>query len=251
MGFLAVLLGIFTFLRYSSLQLFQENLSIDLKSDIYSRFIQNDVNFFQLYKSGELISRLSNDISQAKSAISNNLTFAMRNIVTIIATIFIMLLMSWRLTTIVLLLVPIYVFVSLQYSRKAKVLIRKRQDIEAEIAVHVGEKFGGIQVIKSFSSEEHEIKKYVNFHLKLFDVNKERIFYQGINRTTGQVLPTLGSVLVLFFAGITLLYGQAELTAGKLTSFMLYCTSLSATTSGLSNGYTNIVNGASSIRKVF
>lgn len=105
-----------------------------------------------MYKTGELVSRLGNDINQAKSAISNNLTFLVRNVITIIGSIVILFMMSWRLTLVVLTIVPLYAFTTLQYTRKAKELGRKKQDIEAEISVHVGEKFGGIQTIKSYCS---------------------------------------------------------------------------------------------------
>ena len=95
-----------------------------MKTDIFSTFIKNDVNFFEIYKSGELISRLNNDINQAKSAISNNLTFLIRNIVNIIGTLIVLFVMSWRLTFIVLTIVPIYAFVTLQYTQKAKKLVK-------------------------------------------------------------------------------------------------------------------------------
>jgi len=91
----------------------------------------NDLNFFEIYKTGELISRLGNDINQAKSAISNNLTFLIRNLITIFGSIFILFMMSWKLTLIVLTIVPMYAFVTMQYTRKAKVLVRKKQDVEA------------------------------------------------------------------------------------------------------------------------
>ena len=62
----------------------------------------------------------------------------MRNIVNIIGTLIVLFFMSWRLTLIVLTIVPIYAFVTLQYTSKAKVLTREKQDIEAEISVHIG-----------------------------------------------------------------------------------------------------------------
>jgi ABC-type multidrug transport system fused ATPase/permease subunit len=60
--------------------------------------------------------------------------------------------MSWKLTFIVLTIGPIYAVVTLQYTRRAKELVRKNQDIQAEITVHIGEKFGGIQTIKAYCS---------------------------------------------------------------------------------------------------
>lgn len=113
-----------------------------------------DLHFFEKHKTGELMSRLTSDINQAKSAISNNLTFLIRNILTVIGNIIILVLMSWKLSLCVLLLVPIYIVFGVQYTKKSKVLVRKRQDILAEMSAHVGEKFNGIQVVKSLCSEE-------------------------------------------------------------------------------------------------
>ena len=113
------------------MQLLQEKLAIDLKTDIYEIFIKFDLYFFEQHKTGELMSRLTSDINQAKSAISNNLTFLIRNILTVVGNIIILIIMSWKLSLCVLLLVPIYVIVGLQYTKKSKVLVRKRQDIMA------------------------------------------------------------------------------------------------------------------------
>ncbi len=77
------------------------------------------------------MSRLNNDIGQAKSAISNNLTFMIRNFLTIIGNLIVLFIMSWKLTLCILVLIPIYVFVALQYTKKAKALVRKRQDFVA------------------------------------------------------------------------------------------------------------------------
>lgn len=109
--------------------------------------------FFEQHKTGELISRLGNDINEAKSAITNNLTFLLRNVIVILGTVVALFIMSWKLTFIVLSIVPIYAFVTQQYTRKSKLLVRKKQDLEAEISVQVGEKFGGIQAIKAYCAE--------------------------------------------------------------------------------------------------
>ena len=147
-------MGIFTFLRYIRMQLFQERLLIDIKTHIYERLLKNDMFFFEKYKTGELISRLRTDINQAKSVISNNLTFLLKNILTIVGNIIILFMMSWKLTLCVLVVVPFYAFIVFQCTKKTKMLVKERQDIEGEMTSHVGEKFNGIQIVKSFCSEE-------------------------------------------------------------------------------------------------
>jgi ABC-type multidrug transport system fused ATPase/permease subunit len=74
--------------------------------------------------------------------------------------------MSWKLTFIVLTIVPMYAIVTLQFTRKAKELMRANQDIQAAITVHISEKFGGIQTIKSYCAEELEIGNYMRANME-------------------------------------------------------------------------------------
>ncbi len=86
---------------------------MDMRNDFYKKFIENDLYFFEQYKSGELVSRLSSDVNQAKSAISNNLTYMIRSIVIIFSNIIILFTISWNLALFVMFLVPIYAFITL------------------------------------------------------------------------------------------------------------------------------------------
>jgi len=124
-------LAIATFTRFLSLQFLQEFLAMDMRNDFYQKFIENDLYFFEQYKSGELVSRLSSDVNQAKSAISNNLTFFIRNFVVISASIFVLFAINAKLTLLVLLIVPFYLAITMFYSKRNKVLVREYQDVQA------------------------------------------------------------------------------------------------------------------------
>ena len=95
-----------------------------MKMDVYSTFIKNDLYFFEQYKSGEFVSRLGNDINQAKSAVSNNLAFLIKNFVTIIANIIFLFVMSWKLTLSVMTILPMYAAITIYYSKKFKPLVK-------------------------------------------------------------------------------------------------------------------------------
>jgi ABC-type multidrug transport system fused ATPase/permease subunit len=126
---------------------------MDMKNDFFSKFIKNDLYFFEQYKSGELVSRLSSDVNQAKSAVSNNLTFLIRHTFGIITNLVILFALNWKLAFLVILIVPLYSFITLQYSKRNKILVRESQDVQAEISAEVAEKFSGIQIIKAYSTE--------------------------------------------------------------------------------------------------
>lgn len=75
--------------------------------------------------------------------------------------------------------------------------------------------------------------------------------YQGIQMTTSSILPSIGVLMVLWIGGNFSIDGQSDLSPGQLTAFIMYCTSLSNTTSGISNSFTNIINGTAACQKVF
>ena len=102
-----------------------------MRNDFYKKFMENDLYFFKQYKTGELVSRLTSDVNQAKSAISNNLTFMIRNLVVISASIFVLFAINVKLTFLVLLIVPFYLTITIFYSRRNKILVREYQDVQA------------------------------------------------------------------------------------------------------------------------
>ena len=77
------------------------------------------------------MSRLSSDVGKAKSAISNNLTYMLRSIVIIFSSIFVLFTINGKLTCLVLLIVPFYLMITVFYSRRSKILVKERQDVEA------------------------------------------------------------------------------------------------------------------------
>lgn len=154
MVYLLLGLSISTYIRVIVTDLLQERISVSLRVDVFNSFIRNDMYFFEQYKTGELNSRLGSDINQAKAAVSNNITFLLRNLLTIIGNIFVLMFMSWRLSMLVLVIVPIYGFVTVVHNRKTKELTRHIQDIVAETSSHVNEVFSGIQVVKAFCGED-------------------------------------------------------------------------------------------------
>lgn len=80
---------------------------------------------------------MGNDINQAKSAVSNNLTFLTRNFVTIIANIIFLFVMSWKLTLSVMMIMPFYTAVTIFYSKRYKPLVKEYQDVMAEMSAHI------------------------------------------------------------------------------------------------------------------
>ena len=151
---LSVSLGLLAVVRFVSMQYLQELVAMDMRNDFYKKFIKNDMYFFEKYKSGELVSRLSSDVNQAKSAICNSLSYMINSIIIIVGSLIVLFFISSKLACFILGIVPIYLVVSNYYSNRRRVLVKEYQDVQAEISGEVAEKFAGIQLVKAYSTED-------------------------------------------------------------------------------------------------
>ena len=101
---------------------------MDIRNDIYSKFLENDLFFFEQYKIGDLVSRLSADVGVAKSAISNNLTWLIKNLIIIFTSFIVIFLINFKLACMVAILIPIYLMISSFYNKRSKKLVRAARD---------------------------------------------------------------------------------------------------------------------------
>ena len=86
---------------------------------------------------------------------------------------------------------------------------------------------------------------------KEYQINKKKIYLTGTYNSFSDFLPYIGIMTVLWYGGRMVVTGSNEITAGQLTSFILYCTSLATSTAAVANCYTNIINGTYAVQKVF
>lgn len=148
------LLTVSTFFRTITMQLFQEKIGISLRTDVFGNFIRNDMYFFETYKSGELNSRVGNDVNQAKAALGRNVAFFLRSFISAITNTCILISMSWKLSMMMMVLAPFYVIITMIHNRKVKALAKEYQNVQAESAAHLNEVFTGIQIVKAYATEE-------------------------------------------------------------------------------------------------
>lgn len=108
-----------------------------------------------------------------------------------------------------------------------------------------------MQVVKAFSTEEKEMDKYYGIQTKGYSINYLKAVYAAFYFTASVFLPNIGILVIIWYGGSLVLEGTSNLDAGQLTSFIMYCTSLSREASSISSGYNNIISGTSAVEKVF
>ncbi|PIM97901.1 Peptide exporter, ABC superfamily [Handroanthus impetiginosus] len=248
--FLIVIIGsICTAIRAWLFSSASERVVARLRKGLFSHLVHQEIAFFDVTRTGELLSRLSEDTQIIKNAATTNLSDALKNLSTAVIGLGFMLTTSWKLTLLALVVVPVISIAVRQFGRFLRELSHKTQAAAAVASSIAEETFGAIRTVRSFAQEEYEISRYSEkveetLNLGLKQAKVVGVFSGGLNAAS-----TL-SVIVVVIYGATLTI-KGSMTPGSLTSFILYSLTVGSSVSGLSSLYTVAMKAAGASRRVF
>ncbi|EXB28867.1 ABC transporter B family member 25 [Morus notabilis] len=226
-----------------------ERVVARLRKNLFAHLIHQEIAFYDVTRTGELLSRLSEDTQIIKNAATTNLSEALRNVTTAFIGIGFMFSSSWKLTLLALVVVPVISVAVKKFGRYLRELSHATQAAAAVAASIAEESFGAIRTVRSFAQEGHTISNYsekVDETLKL-GLRQARVvglFFGGLNAAS--MLSVI--VVVIYGAYLTI---TGSLTAGALTSFILYSLTVGSSISSLSGLYTTAMKAAGASRRVF
>ncbi|GMP33254.1 LOW QUALITY PROTEIN: hypothetical protein CsSME_00006663 [Camellia sinensis var. sinensis] len=222
-----------------------ERVVARLRNNLFSHLIHQEIAFFDITRTGELLSRLSEII---KNAATTNLSEALRSLSTSVIGLAFMFATSWKLTLLSLVIVPAIFIAIHQFGRFLRELSHNTQSAAAVAASIAEETFGAIRTMRSFAQEEYEISRYAKkvdetLNLGLKQAKVVGLFFGGLNAASSLVI-----VVVIYGAYLTI---HGFMTSGDLTSFILYSLTVGLSVSGLSGLYTIAMKAAGASRRVF
>uniref|UniRef100_A0A2N9HHE2 ABC transmembrane type-1 domain-containing protein n=1 Tax=Fagus sylvatica TaxID=28930 RepID=A0A2N9HHE2_FAGSY len=197
-----------------------ERVVARLRKDLFSHLIHQEIAFFDVTRTGELLSRLSEDTQIIKNAATTNLSEALRNLTTAFIGIGFMFSSSWKLTLLALAVVPVISVAVRKFGRYLRELSHSTQAAAAVSASIAEESFGAIRTVRSFAQEAYTISNYSEkvdetLNLGLRQARVVGIFFGGLNAAS-----TLSVIVVVVYGAYLTITGT--MTAGSLTSFILY-----------------------------
>ncbi|XP_016482019.1 ABC transporter B family member 27-like isoform X1 [Nicotiana tabacum] len=226
-----------------------ERVVARLRKNLFSHLIQQEIAFFDVTRTGELLSRLSEDTQIIKNAATTNLSEALRNLTTALIGIGFMFSSSWKLTLLSLVVVPIISIGVRKFGRYMKELSHETQAAAAVAASIAEESFGAIRTVRSFAKEKYAISGYSEkvdetLKLGLRQAKVVGLFSGGLSAGS-----TLSVIVVVIYGAYLAITGS--MTAGSLTSFILYSLTVGSSISSLSGLYTTAMKAAGASRRVF
>jgi len=237
MGLLVIQM-IISFMRIYLFTTVGENAVADMRKDIYRRIIMMPMDFFGQRRVGELSSRITADVSQIQDAVTSIFAEFLRGMLTIIIGICLILVISPKMTLLMLSVVPVIIVIALIFSKFIRKLSRQAQDQLAESGTVVQETLQGIANVKSFSNEWYEIKRYNSSIASLVGLAIKNGKYRGLF-VSFMLFSVFGAIVLVVWYGVTLMQ-HGLLTVGQLTGFVVYTAFVGGTLAGFAELYTQL-----------
>ena len=196
----------------------------DIRKDLYGRLQILPMSFHSRWQSGQLLSRVMNDLSTIRRFLSFGLVFLILNTLQIVVVTSILLAMYWPLGVVVLVsIVPITLTV-LHFEREYSRLSRLAQDQTGHVATHVEEAALGMRVVKAFGREDYVFDRFDEQATHLYDTQFARVSVSAKFWTVLEVIPNLTLIVVLGFGAYAA--GHGHVTMGTLVAFITMMLSL-------------------------
>jgi subfamily B ATP-binding cassette protein MsbA len=226
-----------------------ERVVYALRAELYQRLLTLSLAFYGQRRVGELLSRLSNDVTQVRAMLTTNITTLLSSIITLIGSVVIVFTLNPGLTLFILLLVPVLIGVAFLFGRPLERLARRMQDQLAASTVTVEEGLSGIRTVKSFGREPFENQRYQGA-LTLTLNTALRLIAARAGFGSLMLLLGFGSLAaILWFGGQQVIAGA--MSAGMITSFLIYGFLIAAGMGNLAGLYAELRAATGAITRVF
>ena len=217
---IAAVLAVSSAMRYYFVMLLGERVVTDLRNDVFAHITALSPEFFDKSQSGEIVSRLTNDASQIRSAAGSTASMALRNTILCLGAIAMMVYTSPKLSAMVLVAIPLIVFSLVAFGRSVRRRSRQAQDTLANASAFAGETIGAIRTVQAFNGEPAANRRYGAAIEEAYEAARSAVGARAV--LTGVAISLVfGSVVaILWFGAQSVLSGS--MSAGTLGQFVLY-----------------------------
>ncbi len=189
-----------------------------IREEVYSHIQKLSLSFFAAIPSGALTSRIIYDVGMVQRAVSNVIAGLLKELITALGLVAVLIYRDWELSIIVLALFPLFFFPIFKYSRKLRRFSKKSQAQVAEITSFLQESFTGIRVVKAFLMEECKLKEFHIVNERLLSLILRRLKIKALTVPISETVGGLAAAAVIWYGGSQVIQGNS--TPGNFFSFM-------------------------------
>ncbi len=228
-----------------------EGVIYDLRVSLYQHLQRMSLRFFTNTKTGELMSRLNNDVVGAQNAISNTIVNIITNIITVIATMAVMLTLEWRLTILGVLVLPFFIFIARKLGSQLQGIARRQMGYNAQMNAMMNEtlNISGALLVKLFGRTQTEVDRFDTRAADVRDAGIERAVVGTQFFVLISLVSVIGTAIVYWVGGLLVI--QDAFTVGTIVAFGTYLTQLYTPLQALTNAPVDFAQSVVSFERVF
>jgi ATP-binding cassette, subfamily B, bacterial len=228
-----------------------EGLILDLRTAVFDHVQKMPIAFFTRTRTGALVSRLNNDVIGAQRAFSDTLSGVVGNLVTLVLTLIVMLGISWQITLLALLLLPVFVLPARRMGTKLARLERDAANLNSSMSTQMTERFSapGATLVKLFGRPTQESAEFAARASRVRDIGVRTAMVQWIFITALTLVSSLALALVYGLGGVFALAGTLD--PGAVVSLALLLTRLYAPLTALASARVEVMSALVSFERVF
>jgi ATP-binding cassette subfamily B protein len=250
LGFLAaaVIYGVFAALRFYLVTWLGERVVADVRTAVYRRVVRMDPTFYEVTRTGEVLSRLSADTTLVQAISGVNLSIILRSGLSLVGSLVMLTLTSVQLTVWILGMIPVVVVPLILIGRRVRGLSRASQDRLADTSALADETLNAIQTVQAFTLEELQSRRYSEAVDESFVTAVKRTKIRAVLTAAGVML-VFGGITFVLWRGANLVLAK-ELTGGQLAQFLLYAGFVGTSAAALSEMWGDVQRAAGAMERL-
>jgi subfamily B ATP-binding cassette protein MsbA len=237
------------FVRGYLLAFIGERVMADLRLRLFEHLQGLSLSFFSERRTGELVSRLTNDVSTVRGVVTSDISTALSQTLTFFGALVIIIITDWRLTVFMFALIPLVMVFAIFFGRRLRALSSSVQDQLADATTVLEESISGVRVVQSFTRERYEIGRFTDSIERTFGLAMKRVRLSSMFGPTVSFLGFGAVVSIFWFGGQEVLAGR--LTAGQLFMFLVLTLTIAGSIGQFSGLWTGLQEALGATRRLF
>ncbi|MDX9917377.1 MAG: ABC transporter ATP-binding protein [Gudongella sp.] len=220
LGGLYLLSGIFTYAQQFIMADISQKLVYDLRKDINEKLHRLPLKYYDSQTTGEILSRVANDVDTISSTLQQNVTQALSSAITLVGILIMMIIISPVITMITLITIPLTILLTKNIAKISQKYFASQAKSLGQINGHIEENFSGHSTVKAYGKESKSIADFEKINAELYEHGWKSQFISGIIMPLMQLINSLGYIFVAVMGGILVIRGA--LPIGDVQAFIQY-----------------------------
>lgn len=241
--------AVLSFINRYNLAFVGERVVADLRRSIYEHLMRLSLRFFADNRTGELVSRVSNDTTTLQSAVTDDLITLLQQALTLLGGVIFLFWLNWQLTSIILLGIPMVTLTMVYLGRKIRDAATDVQDSLAEASSVVEESVGGVRIVKSFAREAYEVSRFYTAVERTFEAAMRRARISAILAPIIGFMAFMSITITLWFGSYQVI--QGTLSPGGLIAYLIYTMLVAGPIAAFSGLYSQFQAALGATERIF